>query len=166
MRAARGGVAVAAALLLGAACAAPHAFERGLDEGRYEDAARAFESDSTLWTSPEALLRAGRVYADPALPTFDVARARSALDRLARDFPASEEAALAAPLLGLLGALDRIGGELLVLKDSSAASREAAERDLQVVRRRVEQLERDLREVRSELERLKAIDLRPRPNRR
>ena len=156
-------VALAALALACAACAGPHAFERSLEEGRYADAARAFESDSTLWTSPEALLRAGRVYADPALPTFDAARARSALDRLVTGFPESEEAALGAPLLGLLGSLDRVNGELLVLKDTLAASREAAERDLQLLRRRIEQLERDLREVRSELERLKAIDLRPRP---
>jgi phage shock protein A len=51
----------------------------------------------------------------------------------------------------------------MALTDSLAASREAAEQELQTMRRRIERLEAELEEARRELERLKAVDLRPRP---
>jgi hypothetical protein len=150
--------------------------EREFAVGRFEDAARSFEADSTLWSNPEALLLAGRLYADPSLPTFEAERARAVLKRLAADFPDSDEAEQGRPLLGLLAQLVDLEGlrEELVARtaelegraaqtDSLTASREAAERDLQAMRRRIELLEAELGEARRELERLKAVDLRPRP---
>ena len=155
------------------ACATTHPFESEFARGRYEDAARTFEADSALWSSPEALLLAGRLYGDLTLPTFDVERARAALARLVEDFPESEEAERGRPLLTLLAEVARLREELgastaalegrVALTDTLTASREAAERDLQEMRRRIERLEAELEEARRELERLKAVDLRPRP---
>jgi hypothetical protein len=150
--------------------------EREIAVGRFEDAARTFESDSTLWSNPEALLLAGRLYADPSLPTFDIERAVPVLMRLIVEFPMSEEANRARPLATLVAELERVRVELeastaelegrAALADTLTAltaSREAAERDVEAMRRRIERLEAELEEARRELERLKAVDLRPRP---
>jgi hypothetical protein len=172
----RGGVLLAA--LGAAACAAApvvmqHPFLVEVEERRWEDAARTFEGDSTLWASAQTLLLAGQFYADPTLPTFDPARAREVLSRLTTGFPGSVEADQGRPLLALLAELESLRGELhartaalegrMALTDSLAASRDAAEQELQTMRRRIERLEAELEEARRELERLKAVDLRPRP---
>jgi hypothetical protein len=95
------------------------------------------------------------------------------LSRLTADFPESAEASQGRPLLALLEEMESLRGELhartaalegrVALADSLAASREAAEQELQTMRRRIERLEAELEEARQELERLKAVDLRPRP---
>jgi len=164
------GVAVALGIV---GCGGGLVMEREAAVGRFEDAARTFEADSTLWSNPEALLLAGELYADPALPTFDAERARDVLTRLTADFPDSEEVRRGAALLALMTELERVRDELgartaelegrAALTDTLTASREAAERDLQAMRRRIELLEAELEEARRELERLKAVDLRPRP---
>ena len=165
---------LAVASLLGAVgCGGGLLMEREVGVGRFEDAARTFEADSTLWSNPQALLLAGRIYADPSLPTFDLDRAVPVLMRLVVEFPDSEEANRARPLATLVAELQRVQVELeartaelqgrAALTDTLTASRDAAERDLQAMRRRVERLEAELEEARRELERLKAVDLRPRP---
>jgi hypothetical protein len=173
----------AALLALGsAACATPGVFERYVQAGLYEDAARTFEQDSTLWSRPETLLLAGRVFADPTQPTFDIGRAQQALERLVAAFPASPEAEQAGVLLPLLTQLERLEeleGELVALSgltvkldslaarsDTLAASQLAAEQEAQALRRRIQRLEEELEQARLELERLKAIDLRRRPEER
>jgi hypothetical protein len=179
-----GPVAVGVAAIVALAsfgCATPHVFQRYVEAGLYEDATRTFESDSTLWSRPEVLLLAGRMFSDPSLPVFDPERARRALERLATGFPGSDEAAQADLLLSLLTQLEKLGQAEKELSaraaeletraaraDTLAASQtEAAERELDALRRRIERLEAELEQARQELERLKAIDLRRRPpNRR
>jgi hypothetical protein len=164
-----------------AGCATNRVFERYLEAGLYEDAVRTFEADSTLWNRPETLLLAGRMFADPTVPSFDAVRARSTLERLVTVFPESEEAAqggILIPLLTRLAELGELERELdartaelerraaqavVTLADTLAAVQLAAERDLQALRRTIARLEADLDRAREELERLKAIDLRRRP---
>jgi len=168
-------------LVASSACATTHLFESYVEARLYEDARRTFESDSTLWNRPDALLLAGRTFSDPSLPAFQPALARRALERLATSFPESDEAAQGAPLLSLLNQLETVareGKELAARAaelearaaraDTLAASQTAAaERELDALRRRIQRLEADLEQARQELERLKAIDLRRRPpNRR
>ena len=173
-----------AALALGAGgCATQQLFAKYFDEGLYQDAARAFEADSTLWSRPDALLRAARLYADPRLPVFDPHRAQEVIARLVAAFPESPEARQAATLLALLAQLEKMNADLSARSaelaqrtaqtDTLAASREAAEREVQTLRRQIQKLEADLEQIRleleqtrQELERLKAIDLRRRPDNR
>jgi hypothetical protein len=173
------GVAIAA---LGAgACASTSVFQRYVEAGLYEDATRTFESDSTLWSRPDALLLAGRMFSDPSLAVFDAERARRVLQRLATAFPESDEAAqadLIVPLLTQLEKVEEAEKELSAravelearaarADTLAAASQSAAERELQALRRTIQRLETELEQARQELERLKAIDLRRRPpNRR
>ena len=165
--------------MLGAAgcgAAKQHAFDGFVDAGRYEDAARTFAEDTTLWNRPDALARASRMFSDPELPTYDPARARTVLERLALGFPLSREAELMSPLLPLMSAVAEVRAELTARQarldslalhaDTLGASREAAERELQALQQRVRRLEVDLEAARLELERLKAIDLRRRPGTR
>lgn len=171
------GVLGALALFSGG-CAHTPLFTRYFDAGRYPDAVRVFESDSTLLRHPDALLRAARLYSDPSLGVADRARARVVLERLVTDFPKSAEARqgrILLPLLLQLEAVDRLNadlaarvaelGERAARTDTLAASSEAAEREVQALRRRIQRLEVDLEQARQELERLKAIDLRRRPDR-
>jgi len=169
-------MASVAVIVLAAGCAStPPLFDRYVQEGLYEDAVRTFESDTTLWNRPDALLLAGRMFSDPSLPAFfDPARARVALERLTERFPESLEAEYSAPLLPLLAALDGVKGELAARAaeaerllgtqaDTLAATQQAAALERDTLQRRIQRLEIELEEARRELERLKAIDLRRRP---
>lgn len=171
------GVLGALALFSGG-CAHTPLFTEYFDAGRYRDAARVFESDSTLLRRPDALLRAARLYSDPSLGVLDRSRARIVLERLVADFPKSSEArhgGMLLPVLLQLEKVDELNADLsariaelvgrAARTDTLAASRETAEREVQALRRRIQRLEADLEQARQELERLKAIDLRRRPDR-
>ena len=170
--------AAAAAVVLSGGCASSRPlFVRYVEEGLYEDATRAFENDTTLWNRPDALLLAGRMFANPSLPVFEPTRARAALERLAERFPESPEATESAPLLPLLTALAEVKAELAAQSaksaesqrllgtqaDTLAATQQAAALERETLQRRIRRLETELDEARRELERLKAIDLRRRP---
>lgn len=166
-------VGIVAAVALGGwgwGCASQSAFDRFLGANRYQEAALAFQQDSTLWNDPGALLAAGQLFANLALPVRDFGLARRALERLVTTFSRTSEAGQAAIVLALLTQMESDERELAALTteldnrvvqaDTLVASRKAAEAEIQALRRRVERLEADLEEARHELERLKAIDLR------
>ncbi|MBI4519681.1 MAG: HAMP domain-containing protein [Gemmatimonadetes bacterium] len=162
---------VLAATLFSVACATARPFDRYLDAQLYVEAARAFDADSSLWKEPDALLRAGHLFANPTLPVYDATRARRTLERLVTEFPQSSQArqvGAMVPLLRVLEALElELAARAIELKErvqkatEMAASREAAALEIEALRQRVGRLEGDLRTTRQELERLKAIDLRP-----
>jgi hypothetical protein len=165
-------VLLSAAIALAGCAGAPHPFERYVEAGRYEEAARAFEADSTLWNRPETLMLAGRVFSDPSVSTFDIERARTALERILSAFPGSPEASQARIVLPLLVEVEGVRRELAARTaenaaraaqaDTLIASREASERQIADLRGRLQVLQAELQQVKEELERLKAIDLGPR----
>ena len=170
------GIGFAAVMVLGSeGCATRSAFDRFMGADLYEEAALAFQQDSTLWNDSEALLSAGQLFANPSLSVHDPAQARRVLERLVSAFPRTAEARQGGVVLALLTQMERGERELAALTtelhdriaqaDTLAASRKAAEGEIQALRRAVARLEADLENARQELERLKAIDLgRPPPD--
>lgn len=162
---------VLAAALFSVGCATARPFDRYLDAQLYVEAARAFDADSSLWNEPDALLRAGHLFANPTFPVYDATRARRTLERLLAEFPESSPARQVGALVPLLRVVEALELELaaraIELKErvqkatEMEASREAAALEIEALRQRVGRLEGDLRATREELERLKAIDLRP-----
>ena len=169
---------VAALLTVLGGCAHTHIFDRYVQEGLYEDALHTFESDSTLWVRPDAVLVIGQIFADPSMPTYDPDRGRGTLQRLIDAFPQTPEAAQARTLLSLTAVLEnvqrelaarsaeiaRLGAQQTQQADTLAATQQAAALERETLQRQIRRLEMELEEARRELERLKAIDLRRRPD--
>lgn len=163
-----GTVALLFALTTGA-CATSQ-FDRYLAEGRYVEAVRLFEADSSLWKEETPLFRVAVAHAMPGNPVYDPARARELLQLFLERFPSSSRAAEARRLDALLAELERaqrLAAErdeqiqsLTTRADSLAAEatvqRQLAQRLQSDLRRR----EMQIQTLEKELERLKAIDLR------
>lgn len=169
-------------LLVLAGCATAE-FDRYFEEGRFDEAARAFEADSALHEQERALYRAGLIHGLPESPAYDPDRARRELERLLTLYPRTEYREEATRLLALLLEVARLERamedrmrETRSLSDELEAVRARTEeldrqlsereRDAAVLRRLAERLDAQLREreaeiedLRRELERLKEIDL-------
>lgn len=165
------------------ACVRP-AFQRYIDEERWDDARTAFESDSSLMNDDEAVLDAAKLYSSPNRGAYDPGRARILLQRLLARNPQSKYRAEAQDRLALVEAMlrqrDSLAAERRVVDDRIAQLTSETRRlrlslDSVVARsdslqRSVSRLETDLRDredqlraLRLELARLKQIDLNPRP---
>lgn len=108
--------AVAVAVALGSGCASsggPHPFDRLYDQGDWVGAAAVFESDSVLQQDPDALFRAGLVYARAGTEVYDPPRARTLMEEILRRHPDSEFAAPASVVRSLVRELER-ASELVV----------------------------------------------------
>jgi len=173
-------------ILLCAGCASS-SFERHLAEGRWEEAARAFDADSSLHTSERALQRAALLHASPDLTTYQPQLARALLARLLALHPGSIHRESALRMIALIDEIqrvryyaaqleadrDRIHTELVALRSEIALLERRIESQTQernVLRSAVDELrgnvryrEEQLRSLREELDRLKAIDLRAAP---
>lgn len=179
-------------LALVSACATTSSFDRAFEARRFDEAAAAFRSDSTLHTQARALYRAALLHGTPGLETYDPALARELLERmLALDPGAATWESTS--LLSLLreqqraeevashreGELEARTGRLAAEADGLRqriawleARLHAQDDQNEVLRRVITRLEADLRDretrldaLQDELDRLKAIDLRapPRP---
>jgi len=174
--------AAAMMILISSACA-PRAFDRDLRDQQWLDAARVFQSDSSLINDESALYQAGILYSSPARPTYDPHRAAQVFQRLLDRFPGTQYR---------LDAIDRLAmvNALIAGRDSAAtrqrdiearittltadsqrlrASLDSALAQNDVLRKSTAKLEADLRDrddqlraLRLELRQLKDVDLKPR----
>lgn len=166
-----------------AACTRP-VFQQYVEAGRWDDVAAAFNADSTLLNNDYALYQVAKLYSSPALGTYDLAKARTLLERLLARHPQSKYRGDAADRLALIDgvlrerdslALQRraLDGRIAQLTNDTRrlrASLDSASARSDTLQRAVTRVEADLRDreeqlraLRLELARLKEIDLNPRP---
>lgn len=176
-------VPAALGVLLWLTACATAEFDRYFEEGRFDEAARAFDADSALHEQERALYRAALIHGLPESPAYDPARSRRELERLLTLHPRTEFREEATRMLALLLEVERLqwAVEDRMREARSLAAELAAagaradelerqlserERDAAVLRRLAERLEAQLRDreaeiedLQRELERLKEIDL-------
>lgn len=173
-----------------AACASSP-FDRHFEAGRWNDAARAFEADSSLHHRHDALYRAALVYGTPASDAYQPVRARQLLERVLALAPSRDRQEAALGMIRLLDEVERVRRSADQRDQHLRTERDALEREAARLRDRIVSLERrfnqqgeqndrlrrlaarlaaDLREreqridaLGEELDRLKEIDLRPPP---
>jgi len=160
-------------LLATGGCATSN-FDRDFASGRFDQAVRRFEADSTLWNEERPLFRAAAMHATPGATVYDPARAQAYLQRFLNLFPRSSRAEEARRLHALVSEIlrlrdeavhansvaDSIRTQLDSLRSTNATQAQQYEAEL---RRRDAQIQA----LQDELERLKAIDLKlPPPGRR
>lgn len=171
---AAGAAGLALLLLLVGGCASSESgFERAWREGRYREAAAAFEADSSLARNETSLYQAAMLYALPSSPLFDPERALGLYRSWLQRFPESSSRADVRLMVQLL---ERDRELRRSLRDTQErADRRTAERDSLAARaaaldsmlteqkQQTARLRGELQRVRQELERLKQIDLQRRP---
>lgn len=178
-----------ASTVLGLCAACVHRttpFERYIEQQQWIDAAREFESDTTLRSNEHALYQAGVLYGTPGRASYNLVKAREAWRTFLMRFPASPRRGEAAERLALV---DEV---LNTRRDDSTHAQELTDRIAQLERQihglqahidsitatsdslknvisRAETERRDresqLNALRLELQRLKEIDLKRPPSR-
>jgi hypothetical protein len=168
--ASHGPAAAALALATALGGCAHNAFQRALDRGRLDEAARLFAADSTLQRRENPLFRMAVARATPGSTIYDPAEASAELRVFLDRFPRSSHRSEALRVAALLRQLERLSDQVARLTqraDSLAAHADSATARVVQLRRGSQELQFELRrsqanlqEVQEELARLKAIDLR------
>jgi len=117
-------------------------FERYVEQEQWLDAAREFESDTTLRSNERDLFAAGVLYGTPGRTSYDLAKARETWRTFLMRFPASPRRGEAAERLALVEEV------LHTQQDASVHAQELQDR--------IAQLERDVRGLRAHLDSLTA----------
>lgn len=156
-------------------------FEQYLSQQQWADAARTFESDTTLRNNESAVFAAAVLYGTPGRPTYNPGKARETWRMFLTRFPLSSRRGEATERLGLLDAL------LNSQRDAQARQQELEDRiaeltrETRMLRARVDSMavqgdsvraalvraenerrdrEAQINALRLELQRLKEIDLK------
>jgi peptidoglycan hydrolase CwlO-like protein len=168
------------------ACATTR-FERELKAGRWTNAAAAFDSDSSLHTSEQALFRAAMLHSFPNKETYNPTLARTLFQRLLRLYPSTSYRQAALDQLSALNEMRHIREEstrrereiqgemvrliagtqgLLAQIDSLTRRVQSVDQQNEQMKKQIARLEADLRDreeqlrtLRAELSKLKEIDL-------
>lgn len=131
------------ALALSAACVhRTTPFERYIEQEQWIDAAREFESDTTLRGNEHDLFAAGVLYGTPGRATYNLVTAREVWRTFLMRFPASPRRGEAA--------------ERLALVDEVLNTRRDAAAHAQELEDRIAQLDREIRGLRAHIDSLTA----------
>lgn len=177
-----------ALLVLAMSACATSPLDRLIDQGRFTEAVRTFENDSSLHASERALYLAAVLHARPRSATYDPGRARELLSRLVLLHPESSYGSEALRLLPLLAEIEAQQEQAARRQRQASSRMKAVEAEIASLRRHndwltdrfeskegetailqdiIARLEQQIRDrdlevqgLREELDRLKQIDLR------
>jgi len=167
----------------GVACAHPSQFERYIAGEQWSEAAREFDSDSSLLRNERSLYQAGLLYGTPGRATYNPERARGLLSTLLVRFPDTKYRSDAASRVALLDETLRAHRDAEAREHELSVRIARLELETRGLRARADSItaqgdslravigrleaerhdrEEQLRALRLELQQLKDIDLKPR----